>query len=242
MKRLFVTALLSILAAGHALAADLPQPMPPPPQAPATYVPTVAPVYNWGGIYFGPNGGYGIGSSQWSNTVAATNGLTSTGSFGLTGFLAGATVGANFQADAFVFGIEGDFDASWLDGTSTNAFCTGIAGGVTTCETKNTWLGTARGRIGYASDRVLFYGTGGAAFGNIESGVAGGFQSSTEPGWTAGAGVEVAFADNWTARVEYLYVDLESATCSTTQCGYPTGDTIKFDTSLIRLGFDYKFR
>ena len=238
MTRLLIAGALAFAAAGPAFAADLPQPMPPPPppQAPATYVPTVAPVYNWGGIYFGPNGGYGIGSSEWSNTVPTATGATSTGSFGLNGFLVGSTVGANFQTDALVFGIEGDFDASWLDGTNTGTFC------VVQCETKNTWLGTARGRIGYASDRVLFYGTGGAAFGNIESGVAGGFVSSTEPGWTAGAGVEVAFTDNWTARVEYLYVDLESASCGPTQCGTPPNDTIKFDTSLIRLGFDYKFR
>ena len=47
---------------------------------------------------------------------------------------------------------------------------------------------------------------------------------------------------NWTARLEYLYVDLQSATCNTTQCGFPVGDTIKFSTSMIRFGLDYKFR
>ena len=63
MKRLFITAMLSIAAAGTALAADLPQPMPPP-QVPAAYIPSVAPVYNWGGIYVGINGGWG-----WVNPV-----------------------------------------------------------------------------------------------------------------------------------------------------------------------------
>jgi outer membrane immunogenic protein len=108
-----------------------------------------------------------------------------------------------------------------------------------------------RARVGYAADRVLFYGTAGGAFGNIEAGANGGLQSSTKAGWTAGAGVEVAFADNWTARVEYLYVDLENATCSAANpcgndpggvAGVPANQTVKFNANLIRLGVDYKFR
>jgi outer membrane immunogenic protein len=240
MKRLVMAGALALAAIAPAGAADLPQgpPPPPPPQAPAAYVPATIPVYNWGGIYIGVNGGYGFGNSEWTNA----SGAASTGTFGVNGFLVGPTLGANFQTGAFVFGIEADFDASWMTGTTSNAFCGVIAVGVTSCETKNTWLGTARARFGYAADRVLFYGTGGAAYGSIQSGVAGGFQSNNEPGWTAGAGVEAAFTDNWTARVEYLYVDLQSATCNTTQCGFPVGDTIKFNTNMIRLGLDYKFR
>ena len=65
MKRLFITAMLSIAAAGTAFAADLPQPMPAP-QVPAAYIPTVAPVYNWGGIYVGINGGWGWGQTSWT--------------------------------------------------------------------------------------------------------------------------------------------------------------------------------
>jgi outer membrane immunogenic protein len=229
MKRILITVVLSIVVAGSALAADLPQPGPPPPEAPAAYVPTLAPVYNWGGIYYGINGGYGIGSSDWTVTAPSA----STGDFNVSGFLVGPTVGANFQTDAFVFGIEGDYDASWMQGTSSA--CT-----PNNCETKNTWLATVRARVGYAADRVLFYGTAGGAFGNISTNLpgSGNFTSSTEPGWTAGAGVEAAFADNWTARIEYLYVDLENAS----QTVPVTTGTIKFDTNLIRLGVDYKFR
>ena len=247
MKRLLMAGALAFTAAaGQAVAADLPQPVPPP-QAPVAYVPTVAPVYNWGGIYFGANGGYGFGSSEWSdpNNLVAPN----TGNFGVTGFMAGPTVGVNFQTDAFVFGIEGDFDGSWLDGKSSSVYCGSLGfGAAAQCETKNTWLGTVRARVGYAADRVLFYGTAGGAFGNIEAGANGGLQSSTKAGWTAGAGVEVAFADNWTARVEYLFVDLENATCSVANpCGndagpVPANQTVKFDANLIRLGVDYKFR
>jgi outer membrane immunogenic protein len=139
--------------------------------------------------------------------------------------------------DALVLGLEGDIDFDDIQGTNTSPFCP-IA-----CETKNTWLGTARGRVGYAADRVLFYGTGGAAFGNIEAGVSGNLETQTKVGWTAGAGIEAAFADNWTARVEYLFVDLQNGTCSTiTTCGIPAGDTVKFDASLVRFGIDYKFR
>ena len=237
MKRLVIAGALAFAATGfaatgQALAADLPQPAPPP-QAPVAYIPTVAPVYNWGGIYFGVNGGYGFGSSE--QTTAAG---TTSGTFDTSGFLVGGTIGANFQTDAFVFGIEGDYDGSWMEGNGGTAVC---ALGTLQCETKNSWLGTVRGRVGYAADRVLFYGTAGGAFGNIEQGANGAanssFASSTKAGWTAGAGIEAAFADNWTARVEYLFVDLSNATFNT-----PPATTVKFDASLIRLGIDYKFR
>ena len=238
MKRVLISVAFVFAAAGQSLAADLPQPMPPPPppppRAPAAYIPATAPVYNWGGIYFGVNGGYGFGSTEWTTTTGI-----SSGTFDVSGFLGGVTVGVNVQADAFVFGVDGDFDASWItSGSSVNTLC------VAACETKNTWLATIRGRVGYAADRVLFYGTAGGAFGNIEAGVTpfSGFSNTIESGWTAGGGIEAAFAENWTARVEYLFVDLENATCTSTNCGVPLNDTIKFDASIVRLGLDYKFR
>ena len=233
MRRWLIAGALTVAAAGQALAADLPQPAPPP-QAPAVYVPTVAPVYNWGGIYFGVNGGYGFGKSQWT-----IPGVGTSSDFNTSGFLVGGTIGANFQTDAFVFGIEGDFDGSWMEGNSSEAVC--VAGPSTGCETKNNWLSTVRARVGYAADRVLFYGTAGGAFGNIAEGANGAanstFASKSVAGWTAGAGIEAAFADNWTARVEYLFVDLSNATFST-----GAAPTVTFDANLIRLGVDYKFR
>jgi outer membrane immunogenic protein len=212
---------------GQAFAADLPEPVAPPPRAPATYIPTVAPVYNWSGIYFGVNGGYGFGKSDWTQAGA------STGSFNTSGYAFGAGAGANFQADAFVFGIEADFDGMGLDGTAS---CL-----PTNCETRDSWLATLRGRAGYAVDRVLFYGTAGGAFGNIQANTANStsFQSTSKAGWTAGAGVEAAFADNWTARIEYLFVDLQDGSF-----GSPAGGpiSVKFDANLIRVGVNYKFR
>jgi outer membrane immunogenic protein len=232
---------------GQAIAADLPQPAPPP-RAPAAYVPVIAPVYNWGGIYFGINGGWGFGTTKWTDPNNAS-GLGTTGDFNTSGYAFGGTVGANIQADAFVFGIEGDMDAMGIDGKSSSAFCGTVGFGAgAQCDTKQTWLATLRGRAGYAMDRVLFYGTAGGAFGNIETGIAGNLHSTTKAGWTAGAGAEVAFSDNWTARVEYLYVDLQNATCNNGGvCGVdpgpvPANDTIKYHSNLIRLGLDYKFR
>jgi outer membrane immunogenic protein len=228
MNRIFVTAMLSIVAAGSALAADLPQPAPPPPQAPAMYVPTVAPAYNWGGIYLGLNGGYGFGNSDW------TGGVVSSGSFSTSGFVVGGTLGFNYQWSALVLGAETDLDFTDISGNGPGSFCQN-------CQTSNDWLGTTRARIGFAADRVLFYGTAGAAYGDVKASAFNTSNSSTEVGWTAGAGVEAAFADNWTARIEYLYVDLSSGSC-TSACGAPPTQAVSFTQNLIRAGVDFKFR
>jgi outer membrane immunogenic protein len=226
MKRIVVAGIITLAAAGVALAADLPQ-APPPPQAPAAYVPVVAPVYNWGGIYVGINGGYGFGSSDW------TGGAVNSGSFDISGFVIGGTLGFNYQMSAFVFGLETDLDYAPISGDGPSAFCVN-------CTTSSTWLGTTRARAGFAADRVLFYGTAGAAYGNVQASAFNTTDSSTEVGWTAGAGVEAAFTDNWTARIEYLFVDLSHGSC-TSACGAPPTQSVSFDESLIRGGVDYKF-
>ena len=147
-----------------------------------------------------------------------------------------------------MFGIEGDLNSSWLDGKKSSSFCGSVGFGTAAQrETKNTWLGTASARFGYAADRVLFYGTFGGAYGNIQSGV-NDLVNSDKTGWVAGAGIEAAFGDNWTARIEYLFVDLQNASCTTSSAcgsdavGAAPNDTVKFNANLIRLGLDYKFR
>src|SRR5215470_18509469 len=101
---------------GSALAADLPPS--PPPRAPAVYVPAVLPVYNWAGLYVGINGGWGWGNAKFTaNAVGGFPGTTGTRSD--NGGVVGGTVGANFQADGFVFGVEGDWDYSAIN-TGTN--------------------------------------------------------------------------------------------------------------------------
>jgi outer membrane immunogenic protein len=241
MKRILIAGACALAVGGQAIAADLPLPGPPP----ATYVP--APFYNWGGLYLGINGGYGFGDSNW-NDPNNPNGVT--GNFKTSGFLGGGTLGANFQFAQFVVGVEGDFDGSNLKGSSSSVFCTSFAGSPS-CQTESNWLGTARGRVGYAVDRILLFATGGAAFGNVQSSLSNlPLHNTTEYGWTAGAGVEAALARNITVKIEYLYVSLNNGTCSgaascgTDVAGPPTivaTDSVKFTESLVRAGINYKF-
>ena len=234
MRRVHVAAALLLAIATFAtsapvVAADLPQAPPPMPRAPA-FVPV--PVYNWSGFYIGINGGWGFGTSNWTNSLAFPG---STGNFDLSGGVAGGTVGANWQINNFVVGVEGDIDWSNIKGSTSNGFCVG-----TTCTTENTWLGTIRGRAGFAADRILFYGTAGGAFGSIKAtGAAFTNTSSAQFGWTAGAGIEGALTDNLTARIEYLYVDLGNDTCSIV-C-FPGSTNVSFKTSLVRAGLNWKF-
>jgi outer membrane immunogenic protein len=232
MKRLPLTAcagllaavmanLVANLAASPALAADLPRPAY---KAPAY----VAPIFTWTGFYAGINGGYGWGRSNWTNAIG------STGDFTVKGWLVGGTLGYNLQTGVWVFGLEGDFDYSNIRGTETT-FCAAPG-----CTTRNTWLGTARGRIGNSFDRWLPFVTGGAAFGNIKmTAPTGASESKTRAGWTLGAGVEYAFLGAWSAKLEYLYVDLGKTTCGAGTCGLDTD--VKFRTNIVRLGFNYRF-
>jgi outer membrane immunogenic protein len=238
MKRMLIAGALAFVAGGQALAADLPPPMAPPPRAPATYVPAPVPFYNWGGIYFGINGGYGFGTSNWT----ATGGGPSTGSFNTTGFLGGGTVGFNYQWAAIVAGLEGDLDWTNLKGNSGAAGSCPVG---TTCQTSASYLGTARGRLGYAWDRVLLFATGGAAFTNdmAKATIPSGLSTTTTTsniGWTAGAGVEVALAPNWTAKAEYLYVMMPNGSFSIPSTPATTG-SVKFQENVIRAGVNFKF-
>jgi outer membrane immunogenic protein len=95
-------------------------------------------------------------------------------------------------------------------------------------------------RLGYSWDRWMPFITGGAAFGDIKMDPGfGTTESKTKVGWTAGAGVEYAFMGEWSAKIEYLYVDLGSATCSAPTC-IPDFD-VSFKTNLVRLGLNYRF-
>ena len=233
---------------GTALAADLPPS--PPPRAPAVYVPAVLPLYNWAGIYVGINGGWGWGNAKFTaNAVGDFNGTT--GSRADNGGVVGGTLGVNFQAGGFVFGLEGDWDYSAINTGTTSSICN-FSG---QCQTGNNWLATARGRFGYAADRVLLYLTGGGAFANVKTTFNGVDTTHEQSGWTAGAGFEWAFADNWTAKIEYLYVDLgnRSINCATTACLIASGTngvtpngpaipvTVGLTENLVRAGVNFKF-
>jgi outer membrane immunogenic protein len=231
MKRIFIAGALMLAAATQALAADLPAPGPPPPYYP------VVPFYNWSGFYLGINGGGAFGNSNWSDPIDGA-----TGNFTVSGFLIGGTVGFNYQIGSWVLGVEGDGDWANLTGTTFNASCAGFG-----CTTQSNWLATVRGRAGYAWDRVLLYGTGGAAFANVHA--AGGvlpFSNSSQAGWTAGVGVEYAIWPNWTAKLEYLFVDLANSSCGVGSCAggtlaTPVSTTVTLNENIIRGGFNYKF-
>jgi len=204
--------------------------------------PPPSPPFSWTGVYLGVNGAYSFGSSDWTDSVS---GGTS-GDFRISGFAFGGTVGANYQIGHFVIGVEGDGD--WTDASGFGTFTAAslCAGG---CLTNNNWLVTARGRVGYAFDRILAYGTGGAAFGNVRANFSNDpATSATEAGWTIGAGVEVALATNWTVKAEYLFVDLGNGSC-TADCAMQNANgpplvpnvAVKFNESMVRAGLNYKF-
>lgn len=211
---------LSLIAAAsfvasNALAADLPRPVY---KAPA-YV--AEPIFSWTGFYVGANVGYGFGKSDWAFPAASTS---------PKGILAGGQLGYNYQIGSFVFGLEGDYDYSGMKGD------TACLGG--TCSTKNSWLATGRGRIGYAFDRFLPYITGGVAFGNIKAEhTILGNASSNRTGYALGGGLEYAFLGAWSLRAEYLYVDLGSFDPGPA----PIVNSVNFKANVVRAGINYRF-
>ena len=214
-----IAALLIVPIAAQA--ADLRQPSY---KAPAYVAPSYA---NWGGFYVGLNAGYGFGSSKW------TAGAATTGSFDVNGGMAGGTLGYNYQTGIWVWGLEGDFDASWMKGSTTKVCAPA-------CETKNDWLATARGRLGYAGwNNWLPYVTGGAAFADIKASQGAASSSKSDIGYVLGAGVEYAFLGAWSTKIEYLYADLGKATCAATACGVATDVSLK--ASMVRVGLNYRF-
>lgn len=169
-------------------------------------------VYDWTGFYLGVNGGY-------VRTRATVPGFREN----FTGGLLGVHAGANWQVDSWVYGIEGDLAYTWNEETLF-----GVA------EAGTDWQGSVRARVGYAIDRTLIFGTAGFAATRAYVEVPGFFsESRTFTGWTAGAGVEHAFTDNWTGRVEYRYAD------------YGRKDFAGIDVRLrehsARVGLSYKF-
>jgi len=220
MKR-FVLGLVGWAAlTGSVAAADLARPVP----QPYYQAPVAAQLYNWTGFYIGVNGGGAFGRSAWDPT----------GHFNMSGGIVGGTVGYNYQFGQAVVGVEGDIDWAGISGTTNNLCPLG-------CKTSDSWLSTVRGRLGYAADRFMPFVTGGAAFGNIQATTPGFIgASSSQVGLTVGAGLEFAIAGNWTAKAEYLYVDLGKFTCGLS-CGVLPTNNVSFTTNLVRAGVNYRF-
>jgi outer membrane immunogenic protein len=200
--------MVALIAAGwtvSAQAADLPYGS----RAPYT-VNTPFTADSWAAPYIGGNIGWAWGSVD--------NNLTSP-----SGFVGGVQAGYNWHPGQWVFGVEADIQA------------TGASDTFAPWKFSNPWFGTVRGRAGYLLGNMLFYGTAGLAFGELTGQTFGLSESHANAGWTAGVGAEFLFAPSWSAKLEYLYVDLNDSTFTITgvQNGYRFG--------LIRAGVNYHF-
>ena len=217
MKRVLLSGVAFAALLSSASAADIPRRVME--RQVAAPVPHVV-AYNWTGFYLGLNGGWGWGSDD-----------------GGSGGLIGGTLGYNWQMNQFVFGIETDI--AW-SGIETDGRC---RGGLR-CEVSNDWLGTARGRIGLAMDRVMPYVTGGLAYGDVSASAPGlRDRSEVQAGWTLGAGVEFALTAPWTAKLEYLYVDLGDLgdfDCGR-RCGTAGPNSGEFNAHILRAGLNFRF-
>jgi outer membrane immunogenic protein len=243
--RVLITALVALaMGTGTLSAADLRAP--PTIKAP----PALQAIYNWTGFYLGVNLGGG-----WSNANMdfSTAGFPSFGSFDnhMAGVIAGGQAGYNWQSGAAVFGVEADFQYSGMKGGISAPCPPGVCAGLAASfEQKMPWFGTARGRIGYASMGWLIYATGGYAYTRLEDRAfasAGGVavdvhRDENRHGWTAGGGIEVAFVGNWSAKVEYLYMDFGKRDGSWTLTGLPTiTDSTRLQSNIVRGGVNYRF-
>jgi outer membrane immunogenic protein len=206
------------------------------------------------------------------NGLALNTPQSGGGTNSVNGWLGGGQAGFNWQTGPLVLGVEADFQSA--DQLGSNAFCTN---GATACPAgpfapgtapfmlnvaeKLVWFGTARARAGFGGDRFLFYVTGGAAAGKINADhmssgtlffappIVADSASFTKRGWVVGGGVEARLIDNWTAKVEYLYMDLgtfsDTLVATGTQAGATSTVTTSFTSrltdSIVRVGVNYKF-
>jgi outer membrane immunogenic protein len=187
------------LTLGQASAADLSLPFKAPPPLP---------IFSWTGFYVGADVGYAWGHDRTTEYLTATN--TFTGfkwDYTPTGAVGGLYGGGNYQIGAVVLGLETDLELARIEG----GFIDPPVGGAG--NTKIDWQGSLRGRLGFAADKVLFYGTGGLAFSNIShtySNLVTGISETTSAvraGWTAGGGIEMALTQNILLRAEYRYAN-----------------------------------
>jgi outer membrane immunogenic protein len=235
MKRILLGALLASTAMS-AQAADLAA-------RPYTKAPVMAAVYDWTGFYVGVNAGVGLGRNRTSQDFG---GLANTSTYvSPFGGLGGAQIGYNWQTNGsflgpIVFGIEADIQGADMSDGYPNL------GGLAQYNQKLDWFGTVRGRVGLATGPVLSYVTAGYAYGNVnttvtEGGVASPQLSGGRSGWTWGSGVEAAIGGNWTAKIEYLWLDLGDRTDGLA-FAVPPGQSLhsEFRENIFRVGLNYR--
>ena len=235
MKRISLSAAIILsISSLSAQAADLPP-------RPALEYPAPVAAYNWTGLYLGINGGYGWGKQD---PLALISSRFDNFDFGVNGGVVGGTSGAQLQLGHVVIGVETDLDWANINGSSSvRPAIFGLPIGATVNMTSKTdWVSTARTRVGYASDNWLLYSTLGGALLNahangvsvagVSCGTPGVLQCSAghlRPGIAAGAGVEYGFYQNWSAKLEYLWI------------GATGGGLSSEHINLVRGGLNYRF-
>ena len=262
-KLLLATTAFVALAATAASAADL---------RPA-YRPAPPPAYSWNGWYIGGNVGYSWGNAKYDSTTSTSvfgvivSGNSISESQKIDGVIGGVQTGYNYQFGGWVWGWETDFQGSGQKGgrTLTGALATAVGPVPATLVTdhKLEWFGTARSRLGFLwGQNVLVYGTAGIAYGQVKDsaalsvGVAPVTASAiatfkdVKAGWTAGAGIEGALGGGWSAKLEYLYIDLGktelTSAAAVTVAGVGTvatntTQTLRTTDNIVRVGLNYKW-
>jgi outer membrane immunogenic protein len=223
---------------------------------------------SWTGFYIGANAGLSVGRNPATRNDFFTSDPATIRSDTLNlspfGAVGGGQIGYNWQATPnWLFGLEAEIQASGEKETvciyqCVNPVAAGFARNMTVTQ-RLDWFGTARGRVGWTNGPVLFYGTGGLAFGQVDTDVSladfnfgtavnqSAHMSQTKTGWTAGAGIEAQLSGNWTAKVEYLYVDLGQVGTSNFNAVFqpaevePQHFTSSFRDHIVRAGLNYKF-
>jgi outer membrane immunogenic protein len=265
MKRMLIgiAAVASLLSTG-AVAADLA----PYTKAAPVYV---APIYNWTGFYIGGNVGYSWGRSRDTATLTTGAGtvlFTDVASSRMDGVVGGGQMGYNYQTANWLWGIETDFQGTGQRSnhlfTCPTGVCTPPFGVVAVFpgpavpvaySQKLEWFGTFRGRVGVAVvPTVVLYATGGFAYGDVKTnatvaGVGPASSDNVQVGWTVGGGVEAALGNSaWTAKLEYLYMDIGRAngTIATTTGALGGGTLVatynsRITDNIVRVGLNYRF-
>jgi outer membrane immunogenic protein len=233
--RIFGGVAVALFTTLSAHAADMGVPVAP---APAPYIPAQ---FYWTGFYVGAHAGGGWGTAQWIDALPAAAGTN--GSVSPSGFLIGSFVGLNYQIGWAVIGVEGDFDGTWFNSNTNDSFGDNI-------KTQVFWTATVTGRFGVAFDRLLIYGKGGVAFAydrETETTPATGVPplaqaigSGDHVGWTGGGGVEYAFTEHWTGRIEYDYLSFASKPYAFVGGFIGTGN-VGMHINEAKAGFAYKF-
>ena len=202
-----------------------------------------APAVNWTGCYVGAHAGHGWGKTDFTDTpngffVYPLNSISADPH----GFLGGAQVGCNYQfAPMWVVGLTGRLSAADISGNVVSGFFD------TPINFKTDWLGSVTARVGYGWNHWLLYAQGGAAFAHNKysaTNYIGTYDAAeTRTGWTVGAGLEWAFADNWSAMLEYAFYDFgtRDITLTSPSDPIPSTESVKFQTQTIMFGVNYHF-